>query len=54
MPQEERVKTPQDVLAYWLDEVGPAGWYAGGEALDQEVREKFLPLWERIRRAMRA
>lgn len=41
------MKTPQDVLAYWLDEVGPAGWYAGGEALDQEVREKFLPLWER-------
>jgi len=37
---------PEDVLAYWLDEIGPAGWYAGGEALDAEIRDKFLKTWE--------
>jgi uncharacterized protein (DUF924 family) len=25
---------PVDVLDFWLGEVGPEGWYAGGEALD--------------------
>jgi len=39
--------TSEDVLAYWLDEVGPDGWYTGGEALDEECRAKFLPTWQR-------
>lgn len=37
--------TPEDVLAYWLDEIGPEGWYAGGEALDADIRERFEPAW---------
>lgn len=37
--------TPQEVLSYWVDEVGPKGWYGGGEALDAEVRDRFLPTW---------
>ncbi|SEW15826.1 Uncharacterized conserved protein, DUF924 family [Cognatiyoonia koreensis] len=41
------MKTPQDVLNFWLDEIGPKGWYAGGETLDAEVRDKFLTTWER-------
>lgn len=41
------MKSPQDVLAYWLDELGPEGWYAGGDALDAEITEKWLPTWER-------
>lgn len=36
----------EEVLAFWLDEVGPEGWYGGGEALDARCRERFLPLWE--------
>ena len=36
---------PVEVLDYWLDEVGPAGWYAGGAALDADIREKFGDLW---------
>ena len=35
------------VLDFWLGEVGEAGWYAGGEALDALCRERFGPLWER-------
>lgn len=37
--------TPQNVLAYWLDEIGPKGWYEGGEALDADIRDKFLDVW---------
>ena len=32
---------PEDVLAYWLDELSPEDWYRGGEALDQQIRNKF-------------
>jgi len=38
--------TPEEILAFWLDEVGPKGWYGGGKALDDEIRAKFLPAWE--------
>ncbi|HHS89437.1 MAG TPA: DUF924 domain-containing protein [Rhodobacteraceae bacterium] len=36
---------PEDILAYWLDEVGPDGWYRGGEDLDQEIRDRFEKAW---------
>ncbi len=38
---------PEEILAYWLDEVGPEGWYKGGAALDQEIRDRFEKDWER-------
>lgn len=38
------------ILAFWLDEVGPKGWYQGGEALDAECRARFLDTWEQARR----
>jgi len=41
--------TPKEVLTYWLDEVGPDGWYEASDALDAEVRKRFLPAWERAR-----
>ncbi|MGV6810652.1 MAG: DUF924 family protein [Brevirhabdus sp.] len=37
--------TPEEVLSFWLDEIGPAGWYAGGEELDQLVRDRFEAGW---------
>jgi len=36
---------PEDILAFWLDEVGPDGWYRGDEALDGEVRTRFESAW---------
>lgn len=36
---------PEDLLAYWLDEVGPQGWYRSGKDLDQEIRDKFEKTW---------
>lgn len=38
---------PEDILAYWLDEIGPDGWFAGDEELDTEITERFLPDYER-------
>ncbi|MBD3677018.1 MAG: DUF924 domain-containing protein [Rhodobacteraceae bacterium] len=37
---------PNDILTYWLDEIGPQGWYKGGDDLDQEIRDKFQQAWE--------
>lgn len=38
---------PQEVVDYWLTEVGPDGWYAGGEALDAAIRARWGALWDR-------
>ena len=40
--------TPDSILKYWLDEKGPEAWYAGGEALDTEIRERFSEAWEEL------
>ena len=37
---------PEEVLAFWLDEIGPEGWYGGGKALDDEIRARFGGAWE--------
>ena len=33
--------SPNEVLSFWLDEIGPDGWYSGGESLDATIRERF-------------
>ena len=38
---------PEDILAFWLDEKGPAGWYAGGDAIDQEIKDRFEGVYDR-------
>ncbi|MBO9453057.1 DUF924 domain-containing protein [Tropicibacter sp. R16_0] len=37
---------PEDILSFWLDEVGPAGWYVQDDALDAQITEKFKSTWE--------
>lgn len=32
---------PEEVLKFWLDEVGPDGWYEQSDALDTTVRDMF-------------
>ena len=36
---------PIEVLDFWLGEVGPAGWYAGGPELDAVCAERFGDVW---------
>ncbi|PKP84520.1 MAG: DUF924 domain-containing protein [Alphaproteobacteria bacterium HGW-Alphaproteobacteria-2] len=38
--------TPEEVLSFWIDEVGPGRWYRADPALDARVRERFGALWE--------
>ncbi|QUJ77429.1 DUF924 domain-containing protein [Sulfitobacter albidus] len=40
---------PQDVLSFWLDEVGPSGWYATDAALDAKIAARFGPTIEAAR-----
>ena len=40
------MQKPEEVLRYWLDEIGPEGWYSASAALDAEIRSKFLSSWE--------
>ena len=37
---------PQDILKFWLDEIGPKGWYDASDALDQSIRDRFESTWE--------
>ncbi len=37
---------PEQILEFWLDEVGPKGWYLQDTTLDQEIRHRFMSAWE--------
>lgn len=37
--------TVEDVVGFWLDNVGQHRWYAGDDALDAEVRARFEQTW---------
>ncbi|WP_138468706.1 DUF924 family protein [Poseidonocella sp. HB161398] len=39
----------EDVLEFWISEVGPKGWYMGGAKLDAEVTARFAGLWDAAR-----
>ncbi len=36
----------EEILDFWLTESGPEKWYAGGAAFDEEIRRRYLDLWE--------
>ncbi|MCR9126105.1 MAG: DUF924 domain-containing protein [Rhodobacteraceae bacterium] len=38
--------SPDEVLKYWLDDLGPARWYEQNDALDAEIRDRFQSAWE--------
>jgi len=49
--------SPGEILAYWIDDAGttPEGlkrqqtiWFRGGEAVDRDIRDRFLPLLETL------
>lgn len=39
--------TAEDVLNFWFYEVGRERWFAEDRALDNQIRERFLPLYEK-------
>lgn len=39
--------TPEEINRFWIEETGPAGWFGGGAALDQSIRDRFGAAWQR-------
>jgi uncharacterized protein (DUF924 family) len=37
---------PEDVLSFWIDDIGPEGWYKASDSLDEEVRDRFEATWQ--------
>jgi uncharacterized protein (DUF924 family) len=37
-------RTAGEIVTFW-EEVGPEGWYGGGDKLDRAVRDRFLEVW---------
>ncbi|MDE0113391.1 MAG: DUF924 domain-containing protein [Albidovulum sp.] len=40
--------TPEAVLSFWVDDIGPKGWYFGGDKIDAKIRKRFRPLWDAL------
>lgn len=37
--------TPAGIIRFWIDEVGPKGWYTQSDDLDRTVRDRFMAAW---------
>jgi uncharacterized protein (DUF924 family) len=40
---------PEEILAFWLDDVGPKGWYESSPEIDGAIRDRFLADWIRAK-----
>ncbi len=43
------VATVEDVLRFWIDDVGEQGWYQPSRDLDDEIRQRFRTTWDAAR-----
>jgi len=41
--------TPEEVLHFYVEEVGPAGWFAQSDELDATITNRYIGLWEAAR-----
>ncbi len=37
---------PADILSFWFEELDPKDWWAKSDAIDEQIKERFLELWE--------
>lgn len=37
---------PVELLDFWITEIGPKGWFNGGDEVDTACRDRFLDLWQ--------
>lgn len=38
--------TPKQIINFWINEVGPAGWYEAVEEVDQQIIGRFMPTYD--------
>ena len=50
MDQAILTETPETILDFWLNEVGPDGWYAIDPDVDARITERFMDLWVSAKR----
>ncbi|MTH64964.1 DUF924 family protein [Paracoccus shanxieyensis] len=43
-------KTPEDIYRFWLEEVGEKGWYERSDALDAQIRDRYMASWQQAER----
>ena len=39
----------EDVLRYWMHEIGPDRWYVTDPGIDTEIRDRFEDVWRRAK-----
>lgn len=37
---------PAEILSFWFEELDPKDWWAKSDTTDDQIRERFLELWE--------
>ncbi len=42
---------PEEILSFWLQEVGPKGWYDASPDLDSTIRDRFGDVWRDAQRS---
>ena len=47
--EQDVIIRPEEILSFWIDQTGEAGWYRQSDALDAEIRRLYLDLWEEAR-----
>ena len=47
---EEAPAEAVEINAFWIDEVGPEGWYKVSDDLDATIRNRWTEHWEKARR----
>ena len=52
-PEGEFRMTPDDINRFWLEDVGPKGWYEQSDGLDEQVRARFQSAWQDARQLTR-
>jgi uncharacterized protein (DUF924 family) len=38
--------TPKQIIDFWVNEVGPAGWYEADQDIDQQIISRFMPSYD--------
>ncbi|MGY6412204.1 MAG: DUF924 family protein [Alkalilacustris sp.] len=45
-------KATQEILTFWIEQVGPKGWYTADPDTDAAIRDRWADLWKRARAGM--
>lgn len=43
---DSKLCNPEEITAFWIDEVGPKGWYVSNPELDARIRDRFETPWQ--------